>query len=212
MQARAVAAGFGRNDLAGHGVKRGALTTGVDRGEHPVRLKRLGRYKSFDVLGECLEFGASVNLRGIDSGRCCKGLGAAAARTELRLRGAKMVGFPATASSGSALEPGVKARCRCHAIHVGRRTFCSPKCVLTYGRTDAHAFGLTAVRTLRKSDVILCRHRAYNCSDAAPSTHRLQVKIKCLSRRAVVSTNVQALLLNRRMSVLTVAGWTLPGW
>ena len=60
MQAHAVAAGFGRNDLTGHRVKRGALTTGVDRGEHPVRLKRLGRYKSFDVLGECLEFDDSV--------------------------------------------------------------------------------------------------------------------------------------------------------
>ena len=100
VQAHAVAAGFGRNGLTGHGLKRGALTTGVDRGEHPVRLKRLGRYKSFDVLGECLEFGDSVNLRGIHSGRCCKELGAAAARTELRLRGAKMVGLPATASSG----------------------------------------------------------------------------------------------------------------
>lgn len=24
----------------------------MDRGEHPAKLKRLGRYKSFDVLGE----------------------------------------------------------------------------------------------------------------------------------------------------------------
>jgi site-specific recombinase XerC len=57
VQARAVAAGFGRRDLAGHSLKRGALTTGMDRGIHPAKLKRLGRHKSFDVLGEYLEFG-----------------------------------------------------------------------------------------------------------------------------------------------------------
>ena len=57
IQARAVAAGFGRRDLAGHSLKRGALTTGMDLGIHPAKLKRLGRHKSFDVLGEYLEFG-----------------------------------------------------------------------------------------------------------------------------------------------------------
>jgi len=57
IQARAVAAGFGRRDLAGHSLKRGALTTGMDRGIHPAKLKRLGRHKSFDVLGDYLEFG-----------------------------------------------------------------------------------------------------------------------------------------------------------
>jgi site-specific recombinase XerC len=57
IQARAVAAGFGRRDLGGHSLKRGALTTGMDRGVHPAKLKRLGRHKSFDVLGEYLEFG-----------------------------------------------------------------------------------------------------------------------------------------------------------
>jgi site-specific recombinase XerC len=57
VQARAVAAGFGRRDLGGHSLKRGALTTGMDRGIHPAKLKRLGRHKSFDVLGEYLEFG-----------------------------------------------------------------------------------------------------------------------------------------------------------
>jgi site-specific recombinase XerC len=57
IQARAVAAGFGRHDLAGHSLKRGALTTGMDRGIHPAKLKRLGRHKSFDMLGEYLEFG-----------------------------------------------------------------------------------------------------------------------------------------------------------
>jgi hypothetical protein len=29
----------------------------MDRGEHPAKLKRLGRHKSIDVLGEYLEFG-----------------------------------------------------------------------------------------------------------------------------------------------------------
>ena len=57
VQARAMAAGFGRRDLGGHSLKRGALTTGMDRGVHPAKLKRLGRHKSFDVLGEYLEFG-----------------------------------------------------------------------------------------------------------------------------------------------------------
>ncbi len=57
IQARAMAAGFGRRDLGGHSLKRGALTTGMDRGVHPAKLKRLGRHKSFDVLGEYLEFG-----------------------------------------------------------------------------------------------------------------------------------------------------------
>jgi hypothetical protein len=57
VQARAMAAGFGRRDLGGHSLKRGALTTGMDRGIHPAKLKLLGRHKSFDVLGEYLEFG-----------------------------------------------------------------------------------------------------------------------------------------------------------
>ena len=57
VQARAVAAGFGVRDLGGHSLKRGALTTGMERGIHPAQLKRLGRHKSFDVLGEYLEFG-----------------------------------------------------------------------------------------------------------------------------------------------------------
>ena len=57
VQARAVAAGFGRRDLGGHSLKRGALTTGMERGIHPAKLERLGRHKSFDVLGEYLEFG-----------------------------------------------------------------------------------------------------------------------------------------------------------
>lgn len=57
VKGRASAAGFKGRDFGGHSLKRGALTTGMDRGEHPARLKRLGRHKSFDVLGEYLEFG-----------------------------------------------------------------------------------------------------------------------------------------------------------
>ena len=56
VKARAAVAGFGGRDFGGHSLKRGALTTGMDRGEHPAKLKRLGRHKSFDVLGEYLEF------------------------------------------------------------------------------------------------------------------------------------------------------------
>jgi len=52
-----VAAAFERRELGAHSLKRGALTTGMDRGVHPAKLKRLGRHKSFDVLGEYLEFG-----------------------------------------------------------------------------------------------------------------------------------------------------------
>jgi integrase len=57
VKARAAAAGFRGRDFGGHSLKRGALTTGMDHGEHPAKLKRLGRHKSFDVLGEYLEFG-----------------------------------------------------------------------------------------------------------------------------------------------------------
>jgi integrase len=57
VQARAVAAGFGRGEFGGHSLKRGALTTGMQRGAHAAQLRRLGRHKSFDVLGEYLEFG-----------------------------------------------------------------------------------------------------------------------------------------------------------
>jgi integrase len=57
VKSRAQEAGFGGRDFGGHSLKRGALTTGMDRGEHPAKLKRLGRHKSFDVLGEYLEFG-----------------------------------------------------------------------------------------------------------------------------------------------------------
>jgi integrase len=57
VQARAAAAGFAGAHFGGHSLKRGALTTGMERGVHPADLKRLGRHKSFNVLGEYLEFG-----------------------------------------------------------------------------------------------------------------------------------------------------------
>ena len=57
VQARAAAAGFVAREFGGHSLKRGALTTGMDNGAHPAQLKRLGRHKSYDVLGEYLELG-----------------------------------------------------------------------------------------------------------------------------------------------------------
>jgi len=57
IQARAVAADFRRRDLGGHSLKRGVLITAMERGVHPAKLKRCGRHKSFDVLGEHLELG-----------------------------------------------------------------------------------------------------------------------------------------------------------
>jgi len=40
----------------GRSLKRGAVNAGMDQDEHPAKLKRLGRHKSFDVLCEYLEF------------------------------------------------------------------------------------------------------------------------------------------------------------
>ena len=57
VQARAAAAGFERHRLGGHSLKRGAMTTGMDHGVHPTRLKRLGRHKSYTVMDEYLEIG-----------------------------------------------------------------------------------------------------------------------------------------------------------
>jgi integrase len=57
VQARAAAAGFTAREFGGHSLKRGALSTGMAAGAHAAQLKRLGRHKSFDVLGEYLEFG-----------------------------------------------------------------------------------------------------------------------------------------------------------
>ncbi len=44
-------------EFGGHRLKRGALTSGMQEGAHPAQLKRLGRHKSFDLLGEYLELG-----------------------------------------------------------------------------------------------------------------------------------------------------------
>ena len=57
VQARAAAAGFVGREFGGHSLKRGALSAGMEAGAHAAQLKRLGRHKSFDVLGEYLEFG-----------------------------------------------------------------------------------------------------------------------------------------------------------
>ena len=57
VQARAAAAAFDPARMGGHSLKRGALTTGMDRGAHPTRLKQLGRHRSYAVLDEYLELG-----------------------------------------------------------------------------------------------------------------------------------------------------------
>jgi site-specific recombinase XerC len=68
LKVRAAAAGFDPASIAGHSLKRGALTTGMDRGVHPTRLKLLGRHKSYAVLDEYLELGDPFDshpLRGL---------------------------------------------------------------------------------------------------------------------------------------------------
>jgi hypothetical protein len=45
IQARAARAGFDAKVLGGHSLRRGALSTGMDRNVHPTRLKQLGRHK-----------------------------------------------------------------------------------------------------------------------------------------------------------------------
>ena len=57
VKKRAAAAGFDRRELGGHSLKRGAMTTGMDQGVHPTRLKQLGRHKSYAVLDEYLQLG-----------------------------------------------------------------------------------------------------------------------------------------------------------
>ncbi|RYY15297.1 MAG: recombinase [Alphaproteobacteria bacterium] len=57
IKKRATAAGFDGELFGGHSLKRGALTTGMDGGVHPTRLKQLGRHKSYAVLDEYLQFG-----------------------------------------------------------------------------------------------------------------------------------------------------------
>jgi hypothetical protein len=57
IKARAAKAGFDGDAVGGHSLKRGALTTGMDPGVHPTRLKQFGRNKSYAVLDEYLELG-----------------------------------------------------------------------------------------------------------------------------------------------------------
>lgn len=57
IQNRARAAGFDGQTFGGHSLKRGALTTGMDAGAHPVKLKRLARHATYAALGDYLELG-----------------------------------------------------------------------------------------------------------------------------------------------------------
>jgi len=57
VRARAAAVGFAGREFGGHSLKRGALSTGMQAGAHVAQLRRLGRHKSLDVLGEYMEFG-----------------------------------------------------------------------------------------------------------------------------------------------------------
>ncbi len=57
VQSRAAGANLDGKKMGGHSLKRGALTTGMEQGIHPTRLKQLGRHKSYNVLDEYLEFG-----------------------------------------------------------------------------------------------------------------------------------------------------------
>jgi site-specific recombinase XerC len=57
VKLRAKSAGFDPAVLGGHSLKRGAMTTGMDRGVHPTRLKQLGRHKTYAVLDTYLELG-----------------------------------------------------------------------------------------------------------------------------------------------------------
>jgi hypothetical protein len=57
IQAHAARAGFDPRVLGGHSLKRGALSTGINRNVHPTRLVQLGRHKSYAVLDDYLERG-----------------------------------------------------------------------------------------------------------------------------------------------------------
>ena len=57
VKRRAAAADYDRDTFSGHSLKQEAMTTGMDRGVHPTKLKRLGRHKSHNVLDVYLEDG-----------------------------------------------------------------------------------------------------------------------------------------------------------
>jgi hypothetical protein len=50
-------AGFDPKVLGGHSLKRGALSTSMDRNIQPTRLKQLGRHETYAVLDDYLELG-----------------------------------------------------------------------------------------------------------------------------------------------------------
>ena len=52
VQSRAALVGFRSGDFGGHSLKHSELTTGMQAGAHAAQLKRLGRHKSFAVVGE----------------------------------------------------------------------------------------------------------------------------------------------------------------
>jgi site-specific recombinase XerC len=57
IKRRAAAVGLNPELFGGHSLKRGAMTTGMDANVHPARLKRLGRHRTYAVMGEYLEMG-----------------------------------------------------------------------------------------------------------------------------------------------------------
>ena len=57
VKARGAAAGFDRDALGGHSLKRGALNTAKDRRVHPAQLKQLGRHASYATLAAYIEEG-----------------------------------------------------------------------------------------------------------------------------------------------------------
>lgn len=57
VKARGAVAGFDRQALGGHSVKRGAMNTAKDLRVHPARLKQLGRHKSNAPLAAYIEEG-----------------------------------------------------------------------------------------------------------------------------------------------------------
>jgi len=57
IKRRTAAAGYNPEAIGGHSLKRGTVTTGMDRGVHPTKLKRLGRHKSFKVIDEYFDAG-----------------------------------------------------------------------------------------------------------------------------------------------------------
>ena len=57
VKARGAVAGFDRQALGGHSLKRGAMNTAKDRRVHPAQLKQLGRHRSYATLAAYIEEG-----------------------------------------------------------------------------------------------------------------------------------------------------------